>query len=185
MIDPATIARRRAFRLPRYTTLADVGLDGDYVSPLQIHACSSTGPVLLAYHWIDAATARDRAEFLREWGYMPEITFNKVVEAALRICGLTRADLYMTQAFHLLPTTRSAAVPARDVDAGFVAVTRYELEGRQVIALGTAAAQACKRGGVTPARTVMHPSARGLSIEAKAAVLARAILDVVPPTAAS
>ncbi len=185
MIDPTIIARRRAFHLAPYATLADVGLDGEYVSPLQIHGCSSTGPVLLAYHWIDAATARDRAEFLREWGYMPEITFNKVVDAALRICGLTRAGLYMTQAFHLLPATRSAAVPARDVDASFAAVTRYELEGRQVIALGTAAAQACRRGGVTPARTVMHPSARGLSVEAKAKVLARAILDVVPPAAAS
>jgi hypothetical protein len=185
MIDPSIIARRRAFHLAPYATLADVGLDGEYVSPLQIRANSATGPVLLAYHWIDAATAREKAEFLRDWGYVPEITFNKVVDAALGACGLTRANVYMTQAFHLLPTTRSAAVPARDIDASFVAVTRYELEGRQVIALGTAAAQACKRGGVTPARTVMHPSARGLSIEAKAAVLARAILDVVPPTAAS
>lgn len=185
MTDPAIVARRRAFRLPRYATLADVGLDGEYVSPLQIRANSPSGPVLLAYHWLDATTARDRAAFLREWGYLPEITFNKVVDAALGACSLTRANVYMTQAFHLLPATRSAAVPARDVDASFAAVTRYELEGRQVIALGTAAAQACKRGGVTPARTVMHPSARGLSVEAKANVLARAILDVVPPAAAS
>jgi uncharacterized membrane protein len=178
MIDPAIIALRRAFCRPPYTTLADVGLDGEYVTPLQIRAHSPTGPVLLAYHFIDAITARQAAASLRERGYLPEITFNRVIDDALRICGLSRADVYMTQAFHLLPATRSAAVPARDVDASFAAVTRHELEGRQVIALGTAAAQACKRGGVTPARTVMHPSARGLSVHEKAARLARAILDV-------
>ncbi|MGG5822973.1 hypothetical protein [Falsiroseomonas sp. HW251] len=81
----------------------------------------------------------------------------------------------MTQAFHLLPAHRSAAVQARHVDASFAEVTRFELAGRNVIALGNAAAQACKRGGVVTAGSIMHPSARGFSVEAKAAVLADCI----------
>ncbi len=116
---------------------------------------------------------------MREWGYLPEITFNKVVDEALRICSLSRSEVYMTQAFHLLPASRSAAVPARDVDASFAAVTRFEIAGRRVIALGYAAAQACQRGAVMPVATVMHPSARGLSINAKAVVLAQAIREAM------
>lgn len=184
MIDPALIARRRAFSRKPYATLSDVGLDGEYVSPLQILAASPSGPVLIAYHWLDAATARKKAACLRDLGYLPTLNFNKVVDAALRIGGLTRADVYMTQAFHLLPAKRSAAIPAGDVDASFAAITRYELQGRRVIALGTAAARACKRGGVTPEQIVMHPSARGLSFDAKANVLASAILKLTVPATA-
>ena len=179
VVDPALIARRRAFRLPGYATLADVGLDGEYVSPLQICAGSPTGPALVAYHWLEADTARAKAACLRKLGYLPNIIFNKVVDAALAQCGLCRGDVYMTQAFHLLPAHRSSVVPVRDVDASFAAVTRFELQGRRVIALGHAAALACKRNGVVPAAAVMHPSARGLSIGAKAAALARVIADVL------
>lgn len=169
------VDRRRKFSLPGYATLADVGLDGDYVSPLQIKASSTTGPVLLAYHWLDEGTAREKADFLREWGYLPGIVFNKVVDKALADCGLSRGDVYMTQVFHLLPDKRSAGVPPGDVDASFAAITRFELEGRRVIALGTAAAQACERARVPPPCAVTHPSARGLSIAAKATRLADAL----------
>ena len=45
--------------------------------------------------------------------------FNKVLELALDLAGLTRADLYLTQAFHLLPHERSESIPQRHIDASF------------------------------------------------------------------
>ena len=96
MIAPELIAARRAFRLPGYLTLADVGMDGEYVTPLQITAHSLTGPVLLGHHWLDAASARQHQAVLRERGYLPGIPFSKVMDRALALCGLTRADTYMT-----------------------------------------------------------------------------------------
>ena len=56
-INPELIQARRSFRIEGYSTLADVGMDGDYVTPLQISSCSSTGPVLLAHHWSSPETA--------------------------------------------------------------------------------------------------------------------------------
>ena len=174
-ISPDLVARRRAFRLPGYATLADVKMDGEYVSPLQMMSNSPTGPVLLAYHWSDVETL-EKNEGVRECGYLKGSIFNKVVDRALQICGMKRADVYMTQVFHLLPLEdRSAYVPPADLDASFAAITRYELEGRKVIAMGGAAAGACARGGITPLRVVSHPSARSRTVEAKAAELADAI----------
>ena len=66
MIDHELIAARRAFRLDSYCTLADVDMDGGYVSPLQIAAQSPTGPVLLAYHWLDAGSVRTNYKVLRD-----------------------------------------------------------------------------------------------------------------------
>jgi len=182
MIDAELIALRRAFRLDSYCTLADVGMDGDYVSPLQIASNSPAGPVLLAYNWLDAASARKHHEVLRERGYLPGILFNKVVDRALAACGLTRADVYMTQAFHLLPPVgRSSTIPAKHLDASFNAITRHELKGRKVIAMGADAAGACKRNGVPADRVVDHPSARGpgCTVESKARELASAIQAVL------
>jgi hypothetical protein len=71
MIAPGLIAARRAFWLPGYVTLADVGMDGEYVTPLQIAAQSPTGPVLLAHHWLDAVSARKHQAVLRQLGYLP------------------------------------------------------------------------------------------------------------------
>jgi hypothetical protein len=169
------IARRRAFRLPGYCTLADVGLDGEFVSPPQITSHSETGPVLLAYNWLDAQTARDHAVALRECGYLKGMIFNNIVDAALARAGITRADIYITQAFHLLPSRRSDAVRQPDLDASFDVITRHELSGRRIIALGGAAARSCERAGIEPHQVVMHPSARisnGDKIQALAAALA-------------
>jgi hypothetical protein len=80
----------------------------------------------------------------------------------------------ITQAFHLLPEKRSQPIPARDIDVSFDAITRHELMERRVIALGTAAVNACCRHGIE-CRPVVHPSARGLSRHSKAANLARAL----------
>ena len=180
IITSEMIARRRAFLRPGYCTLADVGLEGEYVSPLQISSSSPTGPVLLAYHWLDAKSAIANQVQLRECGYLKNITFNKVVDRALSICGLNRASIYMTQVFHLLPPTeRSAYIPVKYVDASFEEITCFELRGRKIITLGWQAARACQRGGVEPSRTVSHPSARGRSQEDKAGELAAAIKDLL------
>ena len=52
------IARRRELQVPdqlqgQWVTLADVGFDGDWVSPIQKISNSVTGPVLVAKHWLD------------------------------------------------------------------------------------------------------------------------------------
>jgi hypothetical protein len=130
------IVRRRSFSLLGYRTLEEVGLDGAYVSPLQILSKSATGPVLVAYNWFDAPSALRYASTLRTYGYMPGIAFNVVLEKALALVGMTRADVYMTQAFHLLPEGRSDPVPFRDVDLSFDAITKHEVQDRRVIALG-------------------------------------------------
>lgn len=173
------MAPRREFRLPGYATLSDVGMDGDYVSPLQITSRSPTGPVLVAYHWLDASaiTEENRAT-LQALGYLPTIPFNRVLDRALALCGLRRPDVYLTQAFHLLPQKRSERVPADKVAASFGAITMHEVQGRRVVALGRDAAAACRRHGVKhiPAD---HPSARGRSYEERAAALAAAIVYAI------
>ncbi|MDX6751723.1 hypothetical protein SH611_18100 [Geminicoccaceae bacterium 1502E] len=172
------VARRRASFLPGYSTLSDVGMDGDFVTPLQIEACSATGPTLVAFNWSDAATARERREFLRDRGYLPCIPFNRVLNMALASLGLARRDTYMTQAFHLLTERRSSGVPFRDVRAPFEAVTRHELEGRRVVALGRAAARACATLGVDHVE-LPHPSARGRPFKDRAACIAEGIRRIL------
>lgn len=153
------IARRRQFAISGYLTLADVGFDGDWVTPYQITSNSQAGPVLVALHWLDAASARRYRDDLTK-GYLPGMRFNNVIDRALELAGLTRSNVYVTQAFHLLPRTRSESIPRRHIDASFTRITRYEVEDRRVIALGTDAAGACARSGV-PHIKCPHPSARG------------------------
>jgi hypothetical protein len=119
------------------------------------------GPVLVAHHWLDAQTVRQNRATLEKYCYLPGIPFNVVLDQALSICGITRAKLSVTQAFHLLPPNdRCYTIPARDVDVSFEAVTRHEVLGRSVIALGTAAARAWDRHGIHHI-PLPHPSARG------------------------
>jgi len=170
------IERRRALRIEGYRTLEEVGFDGPWVTPYQKAACAPDGPVLIAYNWLDVPSVENNRKILEELGYLPRILFNRVLKEALDICGEQRADLYITQAFHLLPAERSSSIPARDIDASFKAVTRHELLGRGVIALGGAATEACVRHGIGHS-FVCHPSARGLSIKEKAKKLAKALTD--------
>ena len=165
------IQRRRTLSLPGYSTLESVGFDGSWVTPYQIASCSPNGPVLVAYNWLDEPSVHKHREVLRALGYLPGITFNKVLDRALEIRGMARSHLYMTQAFHLLPPTRSFSIRPAHIDKSFDTVTRYELTDRKVIALGGMAAGACRRHGVKHIET-MHPSARGLTIEDKAQRLA-------------
>jgi hypothetical protein len=170
------IARRRALRIDGYRTLADVGFDGDWVTPYQMAAHAPDGPVLVAHNWLDAPSVEKNRAILKLCGYLPKIMFNNVIDRALNSCNICRNDLYITQAFHLLPAERSSQIRSRDIDASFDAVTRHELVGRQVIALGSAASNACSKHNVAHS-AVHHPSARGLSYAAKAEELAKAITE--------
>jgi hypothetical protein len=173
------VERRRELKIDGYKTLADAGFHGQYVSPYQISSNSPDGPVLVAYNWFDFPSATENREVLKRLGYMPGIRFNKVMDLALGIAKMVRSDLYVTQAFHLLPAERSEKINARDVDTSFDAVTRYELIDRRVIAIGNDSADACRRHGVKCVAT-MHLSARGpgLTHDFKAGELARALIDL-------
>lgn len=157
--------------MPGYTTYAEAGLDGPWVTPYQIGSHANDGPVLLTYNFLDAPTARMHCTELRQTGFLPGMPFNAVLDLALQLARMTRQDLYVTHAFHLLPPTRSAAIKARHVDMSFDAVARHELAGRKVIALGSVASGACRRHGITCLATP-HPSARGRSFTERAATLA-------------
>lgn len=168
------VKARRGLTLPGYRTFADVGLDGPWTTPYHIAACSPDGPVLLTYNYLDAPSAlRHRAQLLAS-GFLSDMPFNTVLDIALARARLTRRDLYVTHAFHLLPATRSASIRSRDVDLSFDAIARHELSGRRVIALGAVAARACKRHGIDHTATP-HPSARGLSFAARAEALSVAL----------
>ncbi len=169
------VAARRLLRLPGYVTMADAGLDGPWTTPYQITSNAPDGPVLLTYNYLDAPSAiAHRSELLRT-GYLAGMPFNSVLDEALGLAGLRREQVYVTHAFHLLPPTRSWAVPSRDVDISFDAVGRHELVGRRVVALGHTAARACSRHGINHTATA-HPSARGQSFAQRAKVLAEALL---------
>jgi hypothetical protein len=168
--------------VPGYATMAEVGLDGPWITPYHLASASADGPVLLTYNYLDAPSARLHADLLRRDGFLATMPFNRVLTAALALVGLTRSDLYVTHAFHLLPQSRSAAVPARDIDQSFDAVGRHELKGRRVIALGEVAAWACRRYAI-PHLPTAHPSARGTSFSDRAQVLAKALQAITSPSA--
>ena len=96
------IQRRRDFNIAgdKYKTLAQVGFEGEWVTPYQMLSRSSTGPVLIAYHWFDVPSIDKYRHKLKEFGYMPGIIFNNVLDQALRVIGKERPDIYMTQVFH-------------------------------------------------------------------------------------
>ena len=179
------VTRRKEFSICKYKTLDDVDLDGPWVTPQQITSCSMTGPVLVGHHWLDAKSVEDAPEEVRnelkEKGYLPKIAFNKVLDLALERAGLTRSDIYVTQAFHLLPPdNRTQSVPPKYLYESFKRITHHEVEGRAVIALGAAAERACRRGDVKRFvyfKHVIHPSARGRNYKSKAAELAEALKE--------
>ena len=89
------IAARRAFRLPGYTTLAEAGFDGGYVSPIQITSGNLTGPMIMSKDWLDAPSARRHHAELSRHGYLPHIPFNRVIDRAFDLIGHTREDIYI------------------------------------------------------------------------------------------
>lgn len=156
-------------------TLADIGFDGDWVSPIQKISNSRTGPVLVAKHWLDAESADRNRAILECLGYLPCIPFNRVLDRSLKSVGLTRDDIYITQACHFLPRDdRQQRPPVKLMKLSIEEITRFEVENRSVIALGRCAQGSCQRAGVPHIKCV-HPSARGATNEDKAIELAEAL----------
>ena len=180
---PDPLAARRAFAPEGYATLADVGLDLDLVSPYQLSCGNPAGPVLITYNHVDAPTARADRDRIATQGYLPEMLFNRVLDRALAQLGAPRAALYVTHAFHALPASRSERIPTRLVEDSFDAITRHEIRDRPVLTLGRAAADAARRFGV-PHQALPHLSARGATIDAKAATLATALAPLLTKAAA-
>lgn len=172
------IDRRRRLAIPPYKSLADMGLDGPWVTPYQIMSNSLTGPVLVALHWLDEAAIRDNEAGLRKIGYLPEIRFNAVLDIALRDVGLNRSEIYVTQTFHLIPASRSQSISPRAIRQSFDEITQHELRGRKVVALGAIAARECARCDI-PHQRSCHPSRRGYSNEQNATEIAKALRAVI------
>ena len=163
MTREGIIARRRELRVPeqfqeRWVTLADVGFDGDWVSPIQKTSNSTKGPVLVAKHWLDAASVDRHRAILERCGYLPKSPFNRALDRILTSVGLKRGDIYITQACHFLPRQdRRQQVPSALMKLSIEAVTRHEVEDRMVIALGVEAQTALQRSGFHPV-ACPHPS---------------------------
>ena len=159
------ITRRRELCVPdqfqdQWVTLDDVEFkDGDWVSPIQKISNSATGPVLVGTHWLDAESVDDYRENLERLGYEPTLRFNRVLDRILKTIGLTRCDIYITQACHFLPRRgRRRRVPSALMNRSMEAVTRHEVEGRRVIALGRAAQDALRGVDVDCLVRCPHPS---------------------------
>jgi hypothetical protein len=97
-----------------------------------------------------------------------------MIDAALARQGMSRSDIYVTQTFHLVPRHRSERISQAAIRRSFDEVTRFELEGRRVIALGDIAAGECARHSIEHA-AVCHPSRRGYTNEKNAAEIVEAI----------
>ena len=106
---------------------------------------------------------------------------------ALKRARLTRDKIYVTQAFHLLPAeNRSQKFPRPHIYRSFKSITRHEVEGRAVIALGTEATWVCRKaprlGDVKRFdyfEHVHHPSARGMNYDGKAGRFAAAVNEAM------
>ena len=185
------IERRRKFSLPGYKSLADVGFDGEYVTPTQIKACSETGICLVSYNWFDAKSVEEysrklkKYQSLKEKGYDELIPFNRILDLALDKVGIRREDTYMTQVFHLLPATQKELPNEDDVWKSFEAITQYEIQGRKVVSLGKPAKIACIKFGIRNFAGYAHaPSPswgfrRGIFDEEHAAKIANTIKNVL------
>jgi len=157
-----------------------VGRDGirrAWVTPYQITSKSSEGPVFVALHWLDESSILREQTTLQNLGYVPDIRFNIVIDAALARQNLSRSDIYVTQTFHLIPRTRSERISQAAIRRSFDEVTRFELQGRKVIALGDIAAVECARHNIEHI-AVCHPSRRGYTNEKNAIEIAEAIAEL-------
>ena len=171
----SAVARRRGFRLPGYKTLADAGMDGNWVSPIQMTSGNLEGPMFISKDWLDYPSTLRNRDMLCKTGYLPDNPFNKVMDKVLARAGLARSDIYITPVFHMLTATRSSVIPPADARASFEAVVQYELIGRRPIALGTDAARVLHHFGIPHIRT-LHPSARTGSFDEKADQISEALL---------
>jgi hypothetical protein len=127
----------------------------------------------VALHWLDAPSISKNREVLKLGGFLPHIRFNKVLDLVLAAKSMLRSDIYVTQVFHLVPASRSQKISNAHLDYSFEEVTRHELEGREVIALGADASRACLRHGIKHQPTC-HPSRRGATNACNAAEIVNA-----------
>lgn len=129
----------------RYATLGEAGLDGFWVSPPQMTSRSRSGPVFVAYNFLDFERAIKRQQcILYAGGYLPCAQFNLKLDDVLKRAGITRSDIYITQALHFLPKENSPRDPPRDLlRRSFCKVTWHELRDRRVIAFGKWAKKMC------------------------------------------
>lgn len=168
------VSRRRALRIEPYATLEDVGCDVPWITPFQISSRSEQGPALVALHWLDRRSIEDNRSVLLDRGYLPGMRFNKVLDLALEQRGLTRHRIYVTQVFHLVPDGRSEQIRQNALDKSFDHITRHELTGRKVVALGAIPVGLCKRHGISH-KSACHPSRRANSNLKNAQDIAQAI----------
>jgi hypothetical protein len=151
-----------------------MGFDGPWVTPYQITSKSAEGPVLVALHWLDESSILRERPTRQELGYLPNIRFNTVIDAALARQVLSRLDIYVTQTLHIVPRKRSERISQAAIRRSFDEVIRFELQGRRVIAPGDIAAGQCARHSIEHI-AVCHPSRRGYSNEKNATEIAEAI----------
>ena len=105
-------------------------------------------------------------------GYLPDIRFNQTLDRILASVERTRGDIYITQACHFLPReNRRRKVPRELMKLSIEAVTRYEVEGRRVIALGREAQTALEHAHID-FLPCPHPSS---SVAGRFAALADAL----------
>lgn len=168
---------RRELKIDGFKTLGDVGCDGHWITPYQKISCSDSGPVLLARSWFNAADVALHQNTLQRLGYLPTLKFNQIMDAALHKAGMARSNIYLTQVLLVLPPDETYKIRQKDYDRSFDAVTRFELEGRNVIAIGSVAKAMCEKYQISY-RHVISPSAPGITDEAKTAELSAALQGI-------
>lgn len=152
-------------------TLSEAGWDGEYVVPNQRTSRSLTGPIILLNNWfgweeIERLAPRAKSD-VGKLGYLPNIPTNRWLDRALELLGLTRQDIYITQACIFLPrTTMGSSIPSEAYRVSVEEVLRHELGGRTPVALGGAAQKACWSSGIDCVGA-QHPSYQGGERRAK------------------
>src|SRR5437763_12040411 len=111
--------RRRAAKIEPFKSLAYVVFFFKQTTAYEIISNSSQGPVLVALHWLDESSILAERTQLQQFGYLPGIRFNVVIDAALERIRLGRSDIYVTQAFHLIPQSRSEQIEANAIRRSF------------------------------------------------------------------
>ncbi|TGQ90151.1 hypothetical protein EN851_21300 [Mesorhizobium sp. M8A.F.Ca.ET.208.01.1.1] len=146
-------------------TLSQAGWDGNYVVPNQRVSRSLSGPVILLNNWFGwqelELLSPERMTFVRKLGYLPDIPTNRWLDRALEIVGMTRQDIYVTQACVFLPpATMGSSIASEVYRTSVDRVLRHELGGRTPVALGGAAQKACRLAGIDYVGA-QHPSYQG------------------------
>ena len=134
--------------------------------------------MLVAHNFLDFERAKKYTDcILNAGGYLPCMPFNGILDCALKMAGMNRSDIYITQALHFLPKKDAKSTPKSLLRRSFCKVTRHEIRGRWVIALGSWAKQMCRERKDEFEELVCldHPSRPGANPCAEAEKLAKAL----------